>query len=291
MNMRNWVRTAASLAACGMTVAALAYGSATMNVSANIFLRTPRPSPAVARMAATTDGTRPYIVRFTDAPVASYAGNLPGLAATSPHVLGRRTLDVRSGESASYAQYLAGRHEEFLNRAAQALNRELQPRFTYSYAFNGMALPLTPGEAAQIEALPGVQYLQPDIAYRPTTGVPIPATAAYTAPSRAWIGADTVWGKATSATGVAGASGNDNEGEGIVVADLDTGVNALNSSFVAKGTDNYTIPNPLGGSSYLGVCNSSEHHSQSAEHLRWDVPLQQQADWRLHLYEVRLPRQ
>lgn len=250
---RNWSLNLASLLACGTTAAALAIGGTSLNT--NVVLRTMRPSPAAIGTRITADGTRPYIVRFTDAPVASYTGGLHGLVATNPRTLGRRTLEVDSGGSAAYLQYLAGKHADFLDRAAKALGRVIEPRFTYSYAFNGMALRLMPTEAAALEALPGVRYVQPDLAYKPATVVPVPGTAADTEPSRAWIGADAVWAKPTFATGVAGATGNDNEGEGIVVADLDTGVNALNSSFAATGIDNYTIPDPLGTNTYLGVCN------------------------------------
>lgn len=251
MLMRNWACNLISLAACSATAAALGYGGITLN--RNSALRETRASVAMARTAPAVDGMQSYIVRFTDAPLAGYRGGVMGLSATNPQVLGRRTLDVESGRSAAYLQYLAGRHADFLDRAGQALGRTLAPRFSYRYAFNGMALRLTRTEAATLEDLPGVQSVQPDRAYKPTMGVPIPGTAAYTEPSRSWIGADTVWAKPTFATGVAGAS-NDNEGEGVVVADLDTGLNALNSSFAATGTDNYTIPNLL-GSGYLGVCN------------------------------------
>lgn len=244
MSARNWSVALSSLVCCAAVAAPLAIGSASLNP--NSVLRTARPSPSMAGTRVAADGTRPYIVRFVAAPVAGYAGGVASLGATNPRTLGRRTLDVASGGSVAYAQYLAGQHADFLDRASRTLGRTLAPRFTYSYAFNGMALRLTPAEAAALEALPGVRYVQPDRAYRPVSGVPIPAIAANTEPSRAWIGADTVWSKQTFA-------GTDNEGEGMVVADLDTGVNAGNSSFKAAGLDGYTILNPL--SHFLGVCD------------------------------------
>lgn len=255
MSGRNWSVTLASLAACGTTAAALAFGSASLNP--NSMLRGVKPSSSMAGTRLAADGTRPYIVRFLDAPVASYAGGVKSFSATNPRTLGRRTLDVTRNESKAYLEYLAGQHLDFLDRAGKAIGRVLEPRYTYSYAFNGMALRMTPAEAATLETLPGVRYVQPDRTYKPVASVPVPGTAAYTEPSRAWIGADIVWSKPTFATGVTGATSNDNEGEGIVVADLDTGVNALNSSFGATGMDNYTIPDPLGTNTYLGVCNAA----------------------------------
>lgn len=252
MSARNWSVALASLVCCAAVAAPLAVGSVSLNP--NSVLRSARPSPSMAGTRVAADGTRSYIVRFQAAPVAGYTGGVATLGATNPRTLGRRTLDVASGGSVAYLSYLAGQHADFLDRAGRRLGRALAPRFTYSYAFNGMALRLTPVEAATLESLPGVRSVQPDLAYRPVT-VPVPAVSADTEPSRAWIGSDAVWSKPTFATGVAGASGNDNEGEGMVVADLDTGVNALNSSFAAAGLDNYTIPNPLGTNNYLGVCN------------------------------------
>ena len=82
-----------------------------------------------------------------------------------------------------------------------------------------------------------------------------PASAGDTNASRAWIGAPAPWQLPTH-------SGTDNEGEGMVLADLDTGINHANSSFDATGAeDGYVAADP--GTARFGVCDSS-NTSQAA---------------------------
>ncbi|MGH8369442.1 MAG: S8 family serine peptidase, partial [Gammaproteobacteria bacterium] len=193
-----------------------------------------------------------YIVRFKDAPVPLYSGGIAGLQATSPRVAGVRHLDTRSSRVRSYLSYLKSRHDDFLKQVRTGLGRTLMPRFQYHYALDGMSVSLTAKEAARIAHMADVLSVQPVRYYRPQTSVPIPSNASYTSASRAWINAPGVWSIPTFDTGI----GSDNEGEGVVVADVDTGINSGNSSFAATGAkDGYATVNPLGSSSYLGVCD------------------------------------
>lgn len=191
-----------------------------------------------------------YIVRFKDAPVALYSGGIAGLAATSPHVTGARHLDTRSSPVRAYAGYLESRHTEFLKQADSLLGHALKPRFQYQYALNGMSVKLTRVEAVRLARMSEVIAVQPVRYYRPQTATAIPASASDTFYSRSWIGAPAVWADKTY-------SNLDNEGEGIVVADVDTGINSGNLSFAALGPkDNFTTLDPLGSGNYLGVCDS-----------------------------------
>ncbi|HEX6550027.1 MAG TPA: S8 family serine peptidase [Gammaproteobacteria bacterium] len=192
-----------------------------------------------------------YIVRFEDAPVSLYTGGIAGLRATSPHLTGDRHLDTRAPEVRSYVRYLNSQHADFLSRANSMLGRQLRPRFQYQYALNGMSLTLNRVEAAKLARLPGVAAVQPVRYYRPEVATGIPATAADTFFSRSWIGAPSVWADKTF-------NNLDNEGEGIVVADVDTGINSGNASFAATGPkDGYVTVDPLGSGKYLGVCDSN----------------------------------
>ncbi|HLW74331.1 MAG TPA: S8 family serine peptidase, partial [Gammaproteobacteria bacterium] len=86
-------------------------------------------------------------------------------------------------------------------------------------------------------------------------GTTTPASAADTNASRSWIKAPTVWQVPTT-------SSQDNEGEGIVVADVDTGINSENSSFAATGPkDVYIASDP--GNLRFGVCDSSNRSQYS----------------------------
>ncbi|HET7396161.1 MAG TPA: S8 family serine peptidase [Gammaproteobacteria bacterium] len=197
------------------------------------------------------DATARYIVRFKDAPAALYTGGIEGFKATSPHVTGGRQLDARSSPVRAYVGYLESRHTEFLKQADSVLHRTLEPHFQYQYALNGMSVSLNRVEAAKLARMANVISVQPVRYYRPQTATAIPASAADTYYSRSWIGAPTVWADKTY-------SNLDNEGEGIVVADVDTGINSGNSSFAAVGPkDGFPTTDPLGSGKYLGVCDSS----------------------------------
>lgn len=206
--------------------------------------RHPHELPAVP----SGDGASYYIVRLQDAPVATYAGGVPGYAATSQRYRGGRTLDLAA--SATYAAYLEERQSSVLDSARAVLGHELAVRYRYRYALNGLSLKLTPAEAERLAALPGVISVQPVRRFAPSAGVGMPAAAANTNASRDWINAPVVWQLPTHA-------GADNEGEGIVFADLDTGINQGNSSFAQTGPrDGYVAQDP--GGLRFGVCNPAD---------------------------------
>lgn len=199
--------------------------------------------------ASGADAAAWYIVRLSDAPTALYKGGILGLGATDPRATHRR-FDTTAPATRAYVEYLGRRQAETLESARQAIGHTLIPRFQYRYAMNGMSVLLTPAEAAAVGRLPGVISVQPVHYYKPDTSVGIPAAAGDTDFSRAWINAPGAWSLPTN--------GTDNEGEGIVVADVDTGINSGNSSFAATGPkDSYTTVNPLGSGTFLGVCKTS----------------------------------
>ncbi|HET7650923.1 MAG TPA: S8 family serine peptidase, partial [Gammaproteobacteria bacterium] len=211
-----------------------------------------RVSGASASGAVANNGTARYIVRFRDEPVPLYTGGIAGLKATSPEVTGTRRFDTHSAEVRAYVGYLDAEHGKFLQQADQSLGRALTPHFQYHYAINGMSLSLSRVEAAKLRRLSNVIAVTPVRYYRPeSSSTGIPASAADTFYSRSWIGAPSVWTD-TSFNNL------DNEGEGIVVADVDTGINAQNSSFAATGPkDAYITTDPLGSGKYLGVCDAN----------------------------------
>lgn len=192
-----------------------------------------------------------YIVRLQDAPAATYTGGVPGYAATNPHYRGERMLDV--GVADSYASYLDSRQSELLDAGGRALGHALSPRFRYHYALNGMSLKLTSAEAERLAAMPGVLSVQPVRHFAPDA-VGIPAAAGDTNASRGWVNAPIAWQLPTF-------NATDNEGEGIVAAVLDTGVNHANSSFAGTGAlDGYVAKDPAG--LRFGVCdtaNTAQH--------------------------------
>ncbi|MFY9513191.1 MAG: S8 family serine peptidase, partial [Rubrivivax sp.] len=89
-------------------------------------------------------GRKVYIVQMTGAPVATYAGNVRGLAATKP-AAGTR-LNTRSAAARAYANHLDTRRAAVLAR----LGSRVDVLHTYRTAFNGFAAVLTPAQAARL---------------------------------------------------------------------------------------------------------------------------------------------
>ena len=217
----------------------LAAGIATAIAAAGI-VAVPLPSYAAAHSFSTTQAARStYIVLLTEAPLATYSGGVAGIAAaprTSVH--GRPAkIDVQASQSRAYVAYLADKQRAFLDSAGAALGRPLQARFNYTYALNGMAVDLTADEAARLARTAGVASVRKSQLRKLATDS-----------GPAWIGAPTIW-QGTSTGGAAGT-----QGEGMLIGDIDTGINFGSPSFAATGSDGYQHVNPRGAGTYLGTC-------------------------------------
>lgn len=108
------------------------------------------------------NGTAPaiYIVQLVGPPLATYGGGVAGLDPTSPQATGARKLDARSVASSSYRAYLGQRQADFRRAAESAVGRPLDVLYTYATVFNGLAVQLTPQEAAKLLGLEGVRSIQ-----------------------------------------------------------------------------------------------------------------------------------
>jgi subtilisin family serine protease len=175
-----------------------------------------------------------YIVKLADPPVAGYTGGVAGLAATNPAARGEVKLDASSPASRAYAAYLDARRQAVATAARAALGHDLAITFTYRYAYNGFATKLTETEAAALARLPGVADVQPEFTRHLVTDA-----------GPAWIGATAVWG------GTGGPKAT--KGEGVVVGDVDSGINFKHPSFADVGGDGYDHTNPRG--KFYGLCD------------------------------------
>lgn len=178
-----------------------------------------------------------YIVQFQDAPLASYRGQITGLAATSPAVTGAPKLDADSPASQAYRSYLAQQRDAALTQMSNAIGRaDLNIRHTYEVAYNGVAIELTPQEAAAVARLPEVKQVVRNFQRTIQTD---------TTPE--FINAHGIWDGGNVPGGVSVT------GEGIVVGIIDTGINMDHPSFAATDGDGYTHTNPRG--KYYGWCD------------------------------------
>jgi subtilisin family serine protease len=176
-----------------------------------------------------------YIVQLSDSPLASYRGGVTGLQATNPAAIGAVRLDPASAASKAYLNYLAQKQASFQSTLATTLGRSVTATISYKYAFNGLFVQLSPDEAAVVASLAGVKNVEQERLLQLQTDV-----------GPQWIGAGSIWDG--SATG--GPRGT--MGEGVVVGDIDTGINHDHPSFAATGGDGYTVKNPRGTD--YGVC-------------------------------------
>ncbi|QOC21370.1 S8 family serine peptidase [Wenzhouxiangella sp. AB-CW3] len=157
------------------------------------------------------------------------------LEATAPE--GRR-LDTSAPHVVAYAEFLDRERSDVLARAREQLGRDIRPRHVYRHVLNGFSVRLSETEARELEALPGVRRVTPDVAWRLETdrGPQV-------------IGALPVWNDMADLS---------TRGEGVVIGVIDSGVNWDHRYFSddPEHTGGYEYSNPLGGQ--LGECSSEE---------------------------------
>lgn len=195
----------------------------------------PAPVPAgIAAQKGMKEALEPHIVLFTEPSLAAYRGTVRGLAAPARHASGR--VDVASRSAAAYVDHLRSRQAARVADMGRSLGRSLDVSHRMQHAVNGIVVQLTPSEAGRIARMRDVRLVEGYREYVLDTD---------TGP--ALIGAPAVWSGA--------AAGGQYQGEGMVAAILDTGINFGSPSFAATDpTDGYAHVNPLGAGNYLGTC-------------------------------------
>lgn len=188
-----------------------------------------QPGPGfVANEVQGSDDPAIYIVVLQDPALATYRGGIPGLAATNPEARGELRLVPDSAPSLGYLNYLDQQQSTLLSRMETAVEHPVEVIFRYQVALNGMAVRLTPQEAARVANLPGVAHIERQTFLNPLTDN-----------GPAWIEAPGIW----NGTDTGGLPGT--KGEGIVVGIIDTGVNIDHPSFADPGpVDGHDHTNP-----------------------------------------------
>ncbi|HEV7489663.1 MAG TPA: S8 family serine peptidase [Rhodanobacteraceae bacterium] len=176
-------------------------------------------STAPARIASASSGAQTYLIRFEEPGVLHYSGGISGIPATAIQSTRTRKLDTRSTAARAYQAYLAQQRSLHLAAISQALGRTLSATHSYAITMNGAALTLTPDEASRVARLPGVASVRASRVF---------ALETYRGPE--FIGADSVW------NGSAVPGGIGNRGEGVVVGDIDSGINSVHPSFADDAT-------------------------------------------------------
>jgi uncharacterized repeat protein (TIGR01451 family) len=220
-------KTHIKLALTTATTAVLAFSGVSTASAADLELAAQQPS-VNAEITGDTDGV--YLVRLADRAIATYDGGIKGLAPTSAQATGKKRLDTKSKAAQKYKKHLKEQQSDVLDGASDTFGRDLDAIHTYQYATNGFAVELTVEEAKAMRGMDGVVSVQRERMERLLTDA---------GPS--WIGAPEIWNNKPSGT----------QGEGVVVAVLDTGINSDHPSFADIGGDGYDHTNPLGSENYL----------------------------------------
>ena len=155
------------------------------------------------------DTTQLYVVQVAGDPVASYDGDIAGLAATRP-AKGKK-LKAHSAAAQAYRGYLNGKHREVFDRSRIAESKKVRDLST---TFNGFTARLTEAEARQLEHTKGVTNVWKNEIVDVDT-ITTPTFLGLT-------GANGVWNQHFGGAGRAG--------EGVIVGVLDSGFTPENPS-------------------------------------------------------------
>ena len=186
-------------------------------------------------------GTALYTIVFKDAPVATYAGEVAGYARPQRILQGATTgkLDIQASTTVSYVNYLQNRQDVVIAEIGAGFGRAIHVRARMQHALNAVIVELTSSEAAAVNQRPDVEFVEREHQLELNTDN-----------SGTFIGAPSIYDGFT-------ASGAASKGEGIVIGDIDTGINWQSPAFAAVGPiDGYVHVNPRGAGNYLGLCQT-----------------------------------
>lgn len=184
---------------------------------------------------------RSYIVQLVDKPVATYTGQVAGLAATQP-AAGQR-LNVDAGNVQAYISYLDTKQNDVINSVSAA-----QITHKYDVVFNGFAALLTDAEVRALKKNTGVAAITADSELALDTSY-TPSFLGLDQPGGLW-----------SQLGGQGLSGED-----IIVGIVDSGVWPENPAY-ADRVDEQGNPSHTGSklvydappASWKGSCDTGE---------------------------------
>lgn len=217
---------------------------ATATAAATTLTNAQATAPQKAQLYGTLpkSGNVKVIVMFRQEPLATYAGTLPGLKATTPAATGSVKLNAASAESQAYLKYLEAEHTAFLGNL-KSVSAGATRIADYQVAFNGVALDLPAADVAKLLTLPEVAQVEVNQIHKLDTDN-----------SNQFIGTPTLWNKLGAANGSTG-------GEGIVIGVIDSGIYNPSSTVTTTGIHpSLRDPSPVGGNytapagGYKGVC-------------------------------------
>jgi len=197
------------------TVTPVSLGKATQTLKAATS-RLAQSDPSL--LAETSNAETQIVVKLDYDAVATYAGGVAGLPATSPAATGAR-INARSKAVGDYTGYVAAKEDQFLGRLAGIVpGARVGTRLRTVYG--GVALRVPASSAKRIAALPGVIAVQRDTRNHLLTDA-----------SATFLGAPALYNQLAATDRTAG--------RGVIVGILDSGVWPEHPSFSPVG-----VPKP-----------------------------------------------
>jgi subtilisin family serine protease len=204
-------------------------------------------------------GRTPYIVELADEPVATYTGQLSGLARTRPAP--GEQLEPQSGAAKAYRKHLG------TQRTAVAKAADITVNEVYTTAFNGFSATLTAAQVEELkadkrvrsvtrsEAVSTSQAPLGDTTPQPPTGTAT-GTAGTAKTGASATGAQATGSPATSAQKSAARKPGRSTGAGVVIGVLDTGIWPESPSFAKRMP---TAPAGWHGTCQTGYTFAAQH--------------------------------
>ncbi|MGB3047059.1 S8 family serine peptidase, partial [Dokdonella sp.] len=200
----------------------------------------PKLASTSTLLASPAEGPAYYTVVFKEAPLATYAGevaNLPAPGHIERNGVSSAKIDMESAAARAYVGYLETRQQAFVDELSGNLQRPLQVMARMQHALNAVIVRLSNAEASEVMKRADVMFIEREHELELATDR-----------GPAFIGATSIWDGMT-------ASGVATKGEGILIGDIDTGINWESPAFAAVGpVDGYIHQNPKGNGTYLGQC-------------------------------------
>ena len=223
-----------SLAAAAATTALLVAGAGAAAAAA-----APAVTDAVGAEPAGRPAAEPasglWLVRLPGPSLAAAAAD-DGRVAPGFRAAGDDRVDPGAPASRTHLAGLERQHEVTVDVIEATLGRPVTVAHAYRNVVNGLAVAVSPDEAALLAELPQVASVEADQSLTLDTDV-----------SHDLIRSAAVW---EGETGV----GLGTQGEGVIVGMLDSGVNPHHPSFAAVAGDGYQHTNPYGAGNFTGVC-------------------------------------
>ncbi|MEV1167979.1 S8 family serine peptidase [Nonomuraea sp. NPDC049784] len=191
--------------------------------------------PGAAEAEAAPEEQKTYIVQMAADPVATYEGDVAGLATTKPQQ--GKKIDPGSADVKKYADHLRGRHDAALKKAGGG-----KKLYDYVYSYGGFAAKLTESQARELRAMPDVVAVTED-----------KKVTAQTSSTPSFLGLDAQGGLWDQLGGPTGAKGNKGAGDGLVIGVIDSGIWPTSKSFASPDADGKPY-DPVRG--FNGTCVS-----------------------------------